>query len=164
MRQVLSIATFLILTQLLEARIGETIKECNLRYGSPIFSMNKQELRALGYTVVDESATYNIGNIKVEFYFWNKKACFARYTKSDGSSFTNNQSSEIFHAESQGKSWKEIPTIYLQKYFYYANVVERTDHKVVAGLLLNPAITIDFYTKDYITAREKESEAKTDGL
>jgi len=78
------------------ARLGETIEECDARYGKPISNGD-----ARTYLVVD-------GTIKVSCGFLNEKCVIIEFSKTNGDTLTEEEVSQFLSKNSQNNNFQEV--------------------------------------------------------
>lgn len=98
MKTLMFIITTALLLSAAQARIGETLDECNARYGAG----------ARAFTDGYEHAVWQKGEVIISAYFLNEKCERIRFEKTrHGPALTDADAAILVEANSGGLSWKE---------------------------------------------------------
>jgi len=81
------------------ARIGETEREIEARYGAPVQKPKKETGR-------EKSRTYRFGGLEITVTFLDRKSQREDYIKLNGGKFGSDEIQEFLKANSKGAEWK----------------------------------------------------------
>ena len=99
-----ALVLFTLLTVPLRANLGETVKECVTRYGTPVGYSEASAKVPFG-TIVFSATGYTL-----IVFLLNDKEVGARISKQDKSAFTDTERQNIMNADLAGSTWTSAPS------------------------------------------------------